>query len=252
MNLESLPKYYSLKSPKLSDEAVATSSEALTITDVMAAQGMVQSKAPLGFALFLGKMGIQDPQPAIDALVNYGMALNNPVLKKLSEKSRSEIVRVLAEFAYADYSRSAASKAKCTHCGGSGVLHVIRDVVKHPGVKGVEATIKREEVEEICRHCNGKGEISTACTDCKGRGIAVDEKRSKLHGFPVMKLCGRCNGNRYSRVPTTLARVIVEKYVPDLTNYQWYSGYADVINLLVTKCWQEEAYAEKKIREVTR
>lgn len=48
MNLEALPKYYSPKSPKLSDDAPATTSESLTITDVMAAQGMVQSKAPLG------------------------------------------------------------------------------------------------------------------------------------------------------------------------------------------------------------
>ena len=53
MNLEALPKYYSPKSPKLSDDAPATGSGGLTITDVMAAQGMVQSKAPLGFALFL-------------------------------------------------------------------------------------------------------------------------------------------------------------------------------------------------------
>ncbi|EEU4183627.1 antitermination protein, partial [Escherichia coli] len=52
MNLEALPKYYSPKSPKLSDDAPATGSGGLTITDVMAAQGMVQSKAPLGFALF--------------------------------------------------------------------------------------------------------------------------------------------------------------------------------------------------------
>lgn len=55
MNLEALPKYYSPKSPKLSDDAPATGSGGLTITDVMAAQGMVQSKAPLGFALFTAK-----------------------------------------------------------------------------------------------------------------------------------------------------------------------------------------------------
>lgn len=56
MNLEALPKYYSPKSPKLSDDAPATGSGGLTITDVMAAQGMVQSKAPLGFALFTAKL----------------------------------------------------------------------------------------------------------------------------------------------------------------------------------------------------
>lgn len=39
MNLEALPKYYSPKSPKLSDDAPATGSGGLTITDVMAAQG---------------------------------------------------------------------------------------------------------------------------------------------------------------------------------------------------------------------
>ena len=43
----------------------------------MAAQGMVQSKAPLGFALFLAKVCVQDPQFAIEGLLNYAMALDN-------------------------------------------------------------------------------------------------------------------------------------------------------------------------------
>lgn len=82
MNLEALPKFYSPKSPKLNDETPATGSAALTISDVMAAQGLVQSKAALGFNLFLAKMGIQDPQPAVDGLVKYALALNNGVMKK--------------------------------------------------------------------------------------------------------------------------------------------------------------------------
>ena len=252
MNLESLPKYYSPKSPKLNDQTPATSSDALSITDVMAAQGMVQAKASLGFNLFLAKMGIQDPAPALDGLMSYAQALKNPVLMKLSEKSRLEILQVLVQFAYADYSRSAASKARCPHCKGAGVLLVMRDVVKHTGVKGVEATISHEEVEEMCQPCEGKGEVSTACRGCKGKGTVLDEKRTRLIGVPVNKVCGRCNGNRYSRVPTTLARVLVERVVPDLTNYQWYSGYADVISTLVTKCWQEETFAETQLRKVTR
>lgn len=88
MNLEALPKYYSPKSPKLSDDAPATGTGCLTITDVMAAQGMVQSKAPLGLALFLAKVGVQDPQFAIEGLLNYAMALDNPTLNKLSEEIR--------------------------------------------------------------------------------------------------------------------------------------------------------------------
>lgn len=252
MNLESLPKFYSPKSPKLNDETPATSTDALSITDVMAAQGMVQSKAPLGFSLFLAKVGISDPQIAIEGLMRYAQSLRNPVLMELSDKARNEILPVLVQFAYADYSRSAASKSICPHCDGKGILRSKKDVVKHPGVKGVEPKIRNEQVEDICKQCDGKGVISTACRGCKGKGTVIDEKRTKLIGVPVMKVCGRCNGNRFSRVPTSLARVIVEKIVPDLTQYQWYSGYAEVIDKLVTKCWQEEAFAEAQLRKVTR
>lgn len=104
MNLEALPKYYSPKSPKLSDDAPATGTGCLTITDVMAAQGMVQSKAPLGLALFLAKVGVQDPQFAIEGLLNYAMALDNPTLNKLSEEIRLQIIPYLVSFAFADYS----------------------------------------------------------------------------------------------------------------------------------------------------
>jgi len=252
MNLESLPKYYSPKSPKLNDEAPATGGDALSITDVMAAQGMVQAEASLGFYLFLAKMGIQDPQPAIEGLMDYALALRNPAMKKLSDEARAEMARCLAQFAYSDYARSAASSCECDHCNGKGVIRIMREVVKHPGVKGIEATVRREEVEELCKHCAGKGKISTACRDCSGRGTAIDKKRSLLHGVPVQKICDRCNGKGFSRLPTTLARARVARLVPDMTDYQWYNGYADVINKLVTKCWQEETYAELKLREVTR
>lgn len=252
MKLESLPKFYSPKSPKLSDSSPATGGDALTITDVMAAQGMVQALAPMGFNLFLGKMGIQDPEPAISALAQHAQTLRNTVLRKLGEDDLQLVARYLAEFSYSDYARSAANKCECPYCAGEGVLRVNRDVVKHPGVKGVEAKIKEEAVEELCAHCNGKGEISTACRDCHGRGKVLDKKRSELHGVPVEKLCDRCRGKGCSRLPTTLARRYVERIVPEMTNYQWYSGYAHVIDILVTKCWQEEAFAELKLREVTR
>lgn len=131
MNLEALPKYYSPKSPKLSDDAPATASESLTITDVMAAQGMVQSKAPLGFALFLAKVGVQNPDFAIEGLIHYAMALDNPTLNKLSEETRLQIIPYLVNFAFADYSRSAASKARCEHCAGSCmVLHLYADSIR--------------------------------------------------------------------------------------------------------------------------
>lgn len=160
MNLEALPKYYSPKSPKLSDDAPATGTGCLTITDVMAAQGMVQSKAPLGLALFLAKVGVQDPQFAIEGLLNYAMALDNPTLNKLSEEIRLQIIPYLVSFAFADYSRSAASKARCEHCSGTGFYNVLREVVKH--YRRGESVIKEEWVKELCQHCHGKGEPAPA------------------------------------------------------------------------------------------
>ncbi|HHP9337434.1 TPA: antitermination protein, partial [Salmonella enterica subsp. enterica serovar 4,[5],12:i:-] len=167
-------------------------------------------------------------------------------LNKLSEETRLQIIPYLVNFAFADYSRSAASKARCEHCAGTGFHNVLREVVKHSR-SGV-SVIKEEWGKELCQHCHGKGEVSTACRGCKGKGIVLDEKRTRLHGTPVYKICGRCNGNRFSRLPTTLARHHVQKLVPDLTDYQWYKGYADIIDKLVTKCWQEEAYAEAQLR----
>ncbi len=58
MKLEDLPKYYSPKSPCLTDASASTSKDALSITDVMAAQGMTQNRAEMGFSAFLGKMCI--------------------------------------------------------------------------------------------------------------------------------------------------------------------------------------------------
>lgn len=54
-----------------------------------------------------------------------------------------------------------------------------------------------------------------------------------------------------SRLPTTLVKDRVIRLVPDMTNYQWYSGYSEVINILVTKCWQEESYAEAELKRIT-
>ncbi|MEG8325743.1 antitermination protein [Klebsiella variicola subsp. variicola] len=251
MKLESLPKFYSPKSPKLNDETPSTGGTSLTITDVMAAQGMVSSQARFGFNLFLAKMGIQDPVPAIEQLVNYALTLKNPVMSKLSENIRIEMASCLAAFAFNDYARSAASKSTCLQCNGQRVIRKVEDVVKHPGVKGVPPLIKREEVESTCSYCEGKGWVSTACRDCHGRGLVLDRKRTELHKVPVQKLCGRCNGKGYSRLPTTLVKDRVIRLVPDMTNYQWYSGYSEVINILVTKCWQEESYAEAELKRIT-
>ncbi|MXC59455.1 antitermination protein, partial [Escherichia coli] len=58
--------------------------------------------------------------------------------------------------------------------------------------------------------------------------------------------------NRFRPLPTTRPRLHAQKLVPHLTYYHRYKPYAAPIDKLVTKCWQEEAYAEAQLRRVTR
>lgn len=242
MNFEVLLKYYFLKFLKLSDDVLAIGIGCLIITDVMVAQGMVQSKVLFGLVLFLVKVGVQDFQFAIEGLLNYAMVLDNSILNKLSEEIRLQIIFYFVSFVFVDYFRFAVSKVRCEYCLGTGFYNVLREVVKY--YRRGEFVIKEEWVKELCQYCYGKGEVSIACRGCKGKGIVLDEKRIRFYGVSVYKICGRCNGNRFSRLSITLVRRYVQKLVLDLIDYQWYKGYADVIGKLVIKCWQEEVYAE--------
>ena len=60
--------------------------------------------------------------------------------------------------------------------------NVLREVVKHS--RSGESVIKEEWVKELCQHCHGKGEVSTACRGCKGKGITanrLEEIRERLN-----------------------------------------------------------------------
>ena len=99
---------------------------------------------------------------------------------------------VLAQFAFAEYSRSAATSVTCHSCSGTGFTSLYEDVVKHPciinseGVEAVPAKVKRELVKHICDACNGKGVIYARCR-CGGKGEVLDRKATKEHGAPVFK-----------------------------------------------------------------
>ncbi|MCP5727138.1 antitermination protein, partial [Klebsiella pneumoniae] len=62
----------------------------------------------------------------------------------------------LAQFAFADYSRSAATSVTCHSCSGTGFISGNEDVVKHPGIfddDGAEVVapkIKNELVKRVC------------------------------------------------------------------------------------------------------
>mgnify|MGYP003588980596 CR=1 FL=1 len=120
MNLENTIKYHFAKSTMISDSPRATASDSLTGTDIMAAMGMTQERAALGYSAFLGKMGISnnDRKKAIELLAHYALTKCDRVaaLRKLDARVKPLVMHQLAIFAFEDYSRSAASVKPCeTH-----------------------------------------------------------------------------------------------------------------------------------------
>lgn len=113
MKLEDLPKYYSPKSPGLTDASASTSKDALSITDVMAAQGMTQNRAEMGFSAFLGKMGISmnDRARATELLADYALSRCDRVaaLRKLPAEIKPVVMRIMASYAFEDSQRVKSS-----------------------------------------------------------------------------------------------------------------------------------------------
>lgn len=116
MNLENTVKYHFAKSTMISDSPRATASDSLTGTDIMAAMGMTQECAAMGYSAFLGKMGISnnDRERAIGLLAEYALTKCDKVaaLRKLATNVKPQVIQILATFAFEDYSRSASSKKK--------------------------------------------------------------------------------------------------------------------------------------------
>nr|VUD31406.1 putative late gene regulator [Raoultella sp. NCTC 9187] len=103
MNLENTVKYHFAKSTLISDSPRATASDSLTGTDIMAAMGMTQERAAMGYSAFLGKMGISnnDRERAIELLAEYALTRCDKVaaLRKLAPNVKPRVIHILAAYA---------------------------------------------------------------------------------------------------------------------------------------------------------
>lgn len=254
MNLESAIKFHSPKSPQFTDSPRATASEALTGTDVMAAMGMAQNRAEMGYSAFLGKMGIskQESDRAINLLTKYALETCDRVaaLRKLESDIKPAVVQVLATYAYLDYCRSAASVKPCDWCSGVGFIEAEIFTIKSPLAGGVRRNI-REVVRVRCKPCEGRGIVSAACNDCSGRGKALDRKKTKAQGVPVMGDCKRCSGRGYERIPSTDAHRAVCEVTDLLSLDTWKKSVKPFYDSLIGKLEVEEAWANSALRKVT-
>ncbi|ENF7816751.1 antitermination protein [Enterobacter soli] len=273
MNLENTVKYHYAKSTLISDSPRATASDPLTGTDIMAAMGMTQERAAMGYSAFLGKMGISqnDRERAIELLAEYALTKCDEVaaLRKLDPAIKPLVMHQLATFAFEDYSRSASSKKTCDCCNGAGFIdaEVFTNKVTYPDgkppkwvkvTKGIspsdweEVKSVREQVRVLCQKCRGKGSISTACNDCHGRGQVVNQDETEKQGVPVMGNCKRCGGRGYERIPSTVAYNGICKLTDGITLDTWKKSVKPFFDQLITKFDIEEAWAEAQLKQITR
>ncbi|HEF0061301.1 TPA: antitermination protein [Citrobacter pasteurii] len=277
MNLESTVKYHFAKSTLISDSPRATASDSLTGTDIMAAMGMTQERAALGYSAFLGKMGISnnDRERAIGLLAEYALTKCDKVaaLRKLAPSVKPRVIQVLAAFAFEDYSRSASSKKTCDCCSGAGftsaevftnktsISPLNKEFVKMSLAMGVREIIPsqyqqrreiRESVRVLCQKCQGKGSVSAACNDCHGRGQVVNQDETEKQGVPVMGNCKRCGGRGYERIPSTEAYAAVCQITDAISLSTWEKSVKRFYDQLITKFDIEEAWAESQLKAITR
>ncbi|MKA16007.1 antitermination protein [Salmonella enterica subsp. enterica] len=258
MKLEASLKHFSPQGMHISDDVKGTSPDRLTGTDVMAAIGTTSSRARFGLAAFFGKAGISktDEQLAVQALARHAMDTAPKNVRKAAGGEFGWCMLVLAQFAFAEYSRSAATRVTCHTCKGSGFISQSEDVVKHPGIfspDGVEIVppkIKHETVKRICVECNGKGRLKARCR-CGGRGVVLDRLKTKERGAPVYKVCERCSGKGFTDVPSTAAHRAILTYLPDLHQSTWSRNWKPFYERLVDICWWAEKMADSEFQQVT-
>ena len=264
MNLESLPKYFAPKSMVPGTVSCGTSGDPLSITDVMAALGLANSKASVGIELYLAKAGVLAPDNIIAFLTRLAerRASRNQSLQKMTAADRENFLRILASFVFRDYSLSAASPVTCQSCAGEGFIdaEVFTNKVTWPDgkppkwvstTKGISPsdwevwTSVREQVRVICQPCNGKGKVKNECR-CRGRGEVLDKKKSQLQGVPVYKQCPRCKGRGFPRLKDT--EVFKSLGVTETT---WRRNYKLLFDRLVEQCHIEESLAQSVLSRVT-
>ena len=254
MSLEATVKYHFAKTASFAGMPSATASESLSGTDYMAAMGMTQSRAPLGYAAFMGKVGVSenDAARAVSLLTEFALQTCDRVaaLRKLDTNIKPAVMQVLATYAYMDYCRSAASVKPCECCQATGFI-AAEVVTMKSMLSGAGRREVREQVRVRCKTCEGKGVVSSACRDCNGRGRAVMRKETELQGVPVMGDCKRCCGRGYERIPAVEAFRAISAITDSISLATWDRSGKPFYDQLIGKLETEESWANAALNKVT-
>ncbi|MCF0335265.1 antitermination protein [Raoultella terrigena] len=258
MKLEASLKHFSPQGMHISDDVKSTSPNRLNGTDVMTGIGVTSSRARFGLAAFFGKAGISktDERLAVQALARHALDTAPKNVRKASGKALGRCCLVLAQFAFAEYSRSAETTGICKACEGAGVTKSVEEVVKHPGIyksdgeEIVAPIIRQEIVVRQCVVCGGKGVINARCR-CGGAGQVLDRKETKERGAPVYKTCERCSGNGFTSVKSADAHRAIQLHIPDLHQSSWSRNWKPFYERLVDMLCKGEKQAAAEFEKAT-
>ncbi len=272
MSLEATVKYHFPKGQNFSGTAPQTSPDTMTGTDYVAAMGMTQSRAPLGYAAFMGKVGVSenDARRAVSLLTEYALQTCDKVaaLRKLDTDIKPAVMQTLATYAYMDYCQSASSKKPCKCCNATGFIDAevftmkSRFGTQRPGVvteiKRLDeplpenASYQVRDVERVrCHECKGKCVVSSACRDCKGRGRAAMKAETERRGVPVMGDCNRCGGRGFERIPAVEAFRAISEITQVISLATWDRSGKPFYDQLIGKLEIEESWANAALNKVT-
>jgi len=232
MKLESVVKYHSPRSIAHFSSPGSLSPGSLSVSDIMAALGMTNKRALLGYTAFCGKMDLsqQDKRHAVSQLTAIGIreSVHYPALRKLDEAERIAVIKIIAGYAFLDYARSPETSVPCHSCNSSGYRNGKR-----------------------CSKCNGRGNVRAACKDCKGRGQSVNRMKTHLQGVPVYQRCKRCAGRGYERISSLVVFRAVCQVTQAISLDTWNKSVKLLLEFLVTELYKEESWAEKQFIHVT-
>ena len=269
MKLEASLKYFSPQGMYIGDDVKGTSPERLTGTDVMASIGTTSNRERFGLAAFFGKAGISktDEQMAVQALARHAMEIAPKNVRKAAGGEFGWWMLVLAQFAFAEYSRSAATSVTCHSCSGTGLTprkQVIRKVSYPWGKAPYWASRSRavrpsdwerwtevtEVVPVVCDVCKGKGVISARCR-CGGKGEVLDRKATSERGVPVFKICERCSGKGFVSIKSANVHRAIQIYIPDLHQSSWSRNWKPFYEKLIDILHQGERHAAREFEKAT-
>nr|WP_318381247.1 antitermination protein [uncultured Enterobacter sp.] len=259
MKLETALRQFSPQGVQLSDDVKSTSPDKITQSDVMYAIGATGRRAGFGLTAFLGKAGVsdKDKRQAEQALARFALETVPKNVRKAAGDNVGHCVLLLAQFAFAEYARSAATSATCQCCQGKGLIERRDCVTKYAGLysedgeERVAPIVEYQNVRVLCKTCQGKGRVTARCR-CKGTGKVLDRAATKALGAPVSKECERCSGKGFITTPSTHVYKAIVKIVPDLHVRTWTRNWKPFFDALVAKCDIEEGVAETEFQRLMR